>query len=204
MLAPYRAEADTARTGVADMTHGKAELDGPGAELLVIRCQLGDRAAFDELIGRWHTRLWQYARRITGSEEAADDAAQEVWLRVLRGIGGLRDATRLRAWLFGIARRVLMDRLRDRYTAAMESPLEAADFSAAEPPDVAADDVERMEAEIARLPVIDREALVLFYLDGLSLNDIAEIAGVPVGTVKSRLHRARRTLRQHLIAQGGK
>src|SRR5215207_4493533 len=86
-------------------------------ELLVVRCQLGEREAFDELIDQWHARLWQYARRLAGSDEAADDAVQDVWLRVLRGIAQLRDSTKLRAWLFGIARRVLMDRLRQQYAA---------------------------------------------------------------------------------------
>jgi RNA polymerase sigma factor (sigma-70 family) len=174
------------------------------SELLVIRCQLGERAAFDELIEQWHARLWQYARRLTGSDETADDVVQDVWLRVLRSIGRLRDGAKLRPWLFGIARRVLMDRLRERYSAPIESPLDLANLAASAPADVTPGDIEVMEDEIERLPVIDREVVVLFYFDGLSLNEIADIAGVPIGTVKSRLHRARRTLRQHLIAQGGK
>jgi len=187
-----------------DSSDRRSPDDVTDGELLVIRCQLGDRAAFDELIDRWHARLWQYTRRITGSDEAADDAAQDVWLRVLRGIGGLRDGSKLRPWLFGIARRVLMDRLRDRYAAAVDSTLDVAELAAAEPADLAAGDLEAMEQEIERLPVIDREAVVLFYLDELSLTEIAAITAVPVGTVKSRLHRARRTLRQHLISQGVK
>ena len=74
-------------------------------ELLVVRCQLGERPAFDDLIDRWHAPLWKYARRLTGSDDAAQEVAQDVWLRVLRGIHRLRDGARLRAWLFGIARR---------------------------------------------------------------------------------------------------
>jgi RNA polymerase sigma-70 factor (ECF subfamily) len=177
--------------------------DPAQSELLVIRCQLGERAAFDELIERWHVRLWQYARRLTGGDEAADDAVQDVWLRVLRGIGQLRDGAKLRPWIFGIARRVLMDRLRERYGAPVEATVDVADL-AADPPDFAASDIAVMEQQIERLPVIDREVVALFYFDGLSLNEIADIAGVPVGTVKSRLHRARRTLRQHLVSQGVK
>jgi RNA polymerase sigma factor (sigma-70 family) len=190
---------------MADSTDSHRRADDPAqSELLVIRCQLGERAAFDELIERWHARLWQYARRLTGSDETADDAVQDVWLRVLRGIGQLRDGAKLRPWLFGIARRVLMDRLRERYSAPNESPLDLANLAATEPADIAHDDIEVMEHEIERLPVIDREVVVLFYLQQLSLNEIADIAGVPVGTVKSRLHRARQTLRQQLISQGVK
>ncbi len=186
------------------MTEGRAELETHQDELLVVRCQLGDRAAFDELIERWHARLWRYARRITGSDQAADDVAQDVWLRVLRGIGRLRDGSKLRPWLFGIARRVLMDRLRERYAAPSDSPIDVADLAAPEPTALAPGDIEVMEREIERLPVIDREVVVLFYLDELSLAEIAGIAGVPVGTVKSRLHRARRMLRQQLSSQGVK
>jgi RNA polymerase sigma factor (sigma-70 family) len=189
---------------MADSTDSHRGADDPAqSELLVIRCQLGERAAFDELIARWHARLWQYARRLTGSDVTADDAVQDVWLRVLRGIGQLRDGAKLRPWLFGIARRVLMDRLRERYGAPVEATVDVDDL-AAPPPDFAAADIDVMEQQIERLPVIDREVVVLFYLQQLSLNEIATIAGVPVGTVKSRLHRARRTLRQHLIAEGVK
>ena len=86
-------------------------------ELLAVRCQLGERQALDALVARWHLPLWKYARRLTGGEEAADDVVQDVWLRILRGLPGLREPARLRPWIFGIARRVLMDRLRAQYAA---------------------------------------------------------------------------------------
>jgi RNA polymerase sigma-70 factor (ECF subfamily) len=86
-------------------------------EWLVVRCQLGERPAFDELIHRWHEPLWQYLRRVTADDEAARDVAQDVWLRVLRGIGRLRDGSKLRPCLFGIARRAAMDRLREQYAS---------------------------------------------------------------------------------------
>lgn len=54
-------------------------------ELLVVRCQLGERLAFDELIDRWHEPIWKHLRRVTGDDDAAQDAVQDVWLRVLRG-----------------------------------------------------------------------------------------------------------------------
>ncbi|MBA3271210.1 MAG: RNA polymerase sigma factor [Acidobacteria bacterium] len=187
--------ADSASHG--DLAHGSRE-----DEFLVIRCQLGERAAFDELIDRWHVRLWQYARRLTGSDEAADDSTQDIWLRVRRDLGQLRDRSRLRAWLYGIARRVLMDRLRIRYATPLEASIENLDLPAAADSNADIDDIGLMEEELERLPVIEREMLVLFYLNDLSLNEIADVAGIPVGTVKSRLHRARHMLRQQLIAQG--
>lgn len=84
-------------------------------ELLAVRCQLGEAAAFDELITRWHGPLWGFVRRLAGDDEAAREILQDVWVRVIRGIPRLRDGSKLRAWLFGIARRTVMDRLRDQY-----------------------------------------------------------------------------------------
>ena len=75
-------------------------------ELIVVRCQLGERAAFDELIQCWHKPLLRYARNLTGNDSAANDVVQEVWLRVLRGIARLRAGVKLRAWLFGLAHHV--------------------------------------------------------------------------------------------------
>ena len=163
---------------------------------LAVRCQLGERDAFDLLIDRWHGPLWTYARRLTGSDEAAHDAVQDAWLRILRGLPQLRDAARLRPWLFGIMRRTLMDRLRGRYAAPAPADVDP-DTLAAEPPD---DEPEAEEAALQdgleRLPVVEREVLTLFYLRELSLAEVADLLAVPVGTVKSRLHRARRMLRQ--------
>ena len=171
-------------------------------ELLVIRCQLGERPAFDELVERWHGPVWKYVRRVAGGDDAAWDVAQDVWLRVLRGIGGLRDGTRLRAWLFGIARRALMDRLRHQYATPVDADVDLA----ALPGDVCSDESEEelaaMERELARLPVIEREVLTLFYLRELSLTEVADVLGVPIGTVKSRLFRARRQLRRGLDSEG--
>ena len=91
------------------------EHDPTDDELLAIRCQLGEAAAFDDLIARWHGPLWSFVRRLVGEDDAAREIFQDVWVRVIRGIPRLRDGSKLRAWLFGIARRTLMDRLREEY-----------------------------------------------------------------------------------------
>lgn len=169
---------------------------------LAVRCQLGERAAFDLLIERWHGPLWTYARRVTGSDDAAHEVVQDAWLRILRGLPRLRDAARLRPWLFGITRRTLMDRLRGQYAAPRPSDVDLETLAAADSGVVAGASVDPETDEaallegLAGLPVIEREVLTLFYLRELSLVDVAELLDVPVGTVKSRLHRARRMLRQ--------
>lgn len=166
--------------------------------LLVVRCQLGERAAFEELIRAWSGPLLRHIRRIAGTGPA-DDLAQEVWLRALRAIARLRDGARIRAWLFGIAHHVVMDHFRLRHGEAGSNEL---DDIAAPEPDASEALHARMETELAALPVPEREMLTLFYLEDLSLNQIAEIQAVPLGTVKSRLFRARAMLRQALSSQG--
>lgn len=182
------------------MTDTPPDHHDPRDELLVIRCQLGERPAFDELIDRWHPPLWKYARRLSGGDDAAQEIEQDVWLRVLRGIHRLRDAAKFRAWLFGIARRVMMDRLRLRYAAPAAADVDLDTLAGDETPP--AGDLEALHQELERLPVVEREVLTLFYLNELSLAEIAEVVGVPAGTVKSRLHRARRMLRAELDGPG--
>ena len=171
-------------------------------DLLAVRCQLGERATFDELIGRWHEPLWKYARRLTGDDDAAADTVQEAWLRVLRGIARLREPARLRAWLFGITRRVVMDRLRVRYSEPAMVALEDVDVAGADGARELADDVLLLHEELNQLPLLEREVLVLFYLRELTLNELFEVLGVPIGTVKSRLFRACHSLRRQLEGKG--
>ena len=171
-------------------------------ELLAVRCQLGERAAFDALITRWHEPLWRYLRRIANSDDTARDLAQDTWLRVLRGIGKLREPAKLRPWLFGIARRAAMDRLRYEYARRPVEDVEldelAADEAAA--PDDA--DLATLDAALAGLPPMERETLTLFYLRELTLPEMAAMLEVPLGTVKSRLFRARQVLRRALENPG--
>lgn len=171
-------------------------------ELLAIRCQLGERDAFDELIRRWNDPLWGYLRRMTGNDEAAADLVQETWLRVVRGIGRLRDGSRLRAWLFGIARRAAMDRLRVRYGSPVIVDVDVIELASMEDEDSLEADLAAMHDELGRLPVVERDVLTLFYLRELSLAEVADVLDVPIGTVKSRLFRARRLLRTELTARG--
>jgi RNA polymerase sigma factor (sigma-70 family) len=194
-------ENDTGRVGAND-PEGGALAD----ELLAIRCQLGEPAAFDALVERWHEPLWKYVRRLTDGEQAAADTVQDVWLRVLRALPRLREPARLRAWLFGIARRAVIDRLRQRY--AEPEPVSVDDVDVAGPDagedlgEDLAEELGLMHEALARMPFTEREVLSLFYLHEMSLGQLAEVLAVPVGTVKSRLFRARRMLRRHLVDRG--
>jgi RNA polymerase sigma-70 factor (ECF subfamily) len=165
-------------------------------QLLVVRCQLGERAAFDALVRRWAGPLHRYARRLADDADLARDLTQEVWLRAIQGLGRLRDAAQFRAWLFGIAHRVAMDRLRSRYAMPLESA-DTLDTLAAET-DSGDEDIAHLASGLSLLPLAEREVLTLFYLEELPLTEIASVLAIPPGTVKSRLFRARHLLRQRL------
>jgi RNA polymerase sigma factor (sigma-70 family) len=171
-------------------------------ELLAVRCQLGERGAFDELIARWHEPLWRYLRRLANRDDVAADLVQDTWIRVLRGIVRLREPASLRPWLFGIARRVAMDRLRLKYSRPQADDVEL-DQLAAPPDDLEPEsDVAALDLAMAALPLAEREALTLFYLRELSIQDMATLLQIPVGTIKSRLFRARQALRSELESTG--
>jgi len=172
-------------------------------EWLAVRCQLGEAAAFEELIVRWQAPLWTYVRRLVGEDDEAREVLQDAWLRILRGIGRLRDGRKLRAWLFGVARRALMDRLRSAYSRAGEVALGDFDLPAEAPWDDREADLQALELGLGRLPLLEREVLTLFYLRELSLSEVAETLGVPAGTVKSRLFRARHLLRREMSERSG-
>lgn len=163
----------------------------------MVRCQLGERAAFEELTRTRAGPLLSHLRRVAGVQ-AADDLAQEVWIRVLRGISGLREGARLKSWLFGIAHHVMMDHLRLRY-AESATPV---DVFAEEEGDGREEILAVLDTQLAALPALERETLTLYYLEELSLADLARIQTVPLGTVKSRLFRARTLLRQAMLSQG--
>ncbi len=185
-----------------DVNTGTVISDPRADELLAIRCQLGERAGFDALVARWHEPMWRYLRRLAGQDDAARDLMQDTWLRVLRGIASLREPAKLRPWLFGIARRVAMDKLRYEYARPAAWDVELDALAAPEPDLVIEAEVVALDAGMARLPAFEREALTLFYLRELSIDEIAELLGCPVGTIKSRLFRARQSLRRELSVEG--
>jgi RNA polymerase sigma factor (sigma-70 family) len=175
-------------------------------ELLVVRCQLGERQAFDELVDRWHLPIWRFVRRLVSQDGEAEEITQEVWLRILRGILALGDPAGLPAWIFTIARRAVMDRLRARYAQPAIVPLEeeASALYGTEEPDLGWMDEEILEQALLELSPMEREVLVLFHLQELSLREVAEVLDIPAGTVKSRLSRARTALEQVLRTKGAR
>lgn len=180
---------------------------GPEIELLAVRCQLGESDAFDELVERWHVPLWRFVRRLAQDDATAEEILQDAWLRIVQALPGLRRPSRLVPWIFRIARHAAIDRLRAGY-ARRESLGEPADLDLEALEDDAdashvglsdlPEEIDRLQRQLLELPLIEREVLTLFYLRELNLREVADVLEIPTGTVKSRLHRARKMLRERI------
>jgi RNA polymerase sigma-70 factor (ECF subfamily) len=168
-------------------------------ELLVIKCQQGDREALEELAGRWQERLWHYAYRVTGSESAAWDIAQETWLAIIKGLSKLKDSAVFPKWAFRILNNKCTDWLRKRRRQQqLDSELTKQRQSESHKKQNGNEETESLQAAIEKLPPDRRALLTLRYHEGFDVAQIAEILRVPEGTVKSRLHRTVNELRQLL------
>jgi RNA polymerase sigma-70 factor, ECF subfamily len=163
----------------------------------VLRAQAGDAAAFADLVGRYHARLRYYLRKLLVDPQGVDDVLQDVWLDVWRGLSRLRDAAAFPAWLYRLTRDRAMRTFRLRFQPRqfelvddVAEPDEGDEFTA--------EDAARVHAALDALGPELREVLVLRFLEEMVYTDIARVVGCPVGTVRSRLHHAKRALRREL------
>ena len=170
-------------------------------EWLALRCSTNEPGAYADLVLEMESPLLYYAMKFTGSRDLALDVLQEVWIRAFRGIRKLKDPGALRPWLYSMAHGISIDHLR-RMNVRAEN-----EVTGSEIPDVAADETFTNEdaAEVHRaldeLPPAHREVLILFFLEEFSIAEIAQTTGCPEGTVKSRLHYAKKELRT-IISRG--
>lgn len=165
-------------------------------ELLVVMVQRGDHSALNRLHARWNTRLIRAAYRYTGDGELARDLAQECWIGIWRGIGGLRDPARFRSFAFAILHRRGADHLRvaiRRHEVAAET-----DPAAQLAHTSMLDDGLALGKAFAALPPDQRLTAHLHFVEGLTLDEIASVQSIPTGTAKSRLFHARRKLKAAL------
>jgi RNA polymerase sigma-70 factor (ECF subfamily) len=171
-------------------------------QVLVVRCQAGDEAAFAELVERYHARLGYYLRKMLGEVHRAEDVLQDVWLDVFRGVPRLADPGAFPAWLYRVARARAFRALRRRRPP--HRPLAEADLAdgAADEGDFSPDDAARIHAALDGLAPEHRGVLVLRFLEDMTYEDIARVAGCRLGTVRSRLHYAKRALRRALERMG--
>jgi RNA polymerase sigma factor (sigma-70 family) len=168
-------------------------------ELLVLRCQDGDAEALVELVHRWRPRLLRHAQRLTSIPDAADDVVQAAWVAILRGLSRLEDPACFRRWAYRITTHKCADWVRSRQRdRAHAIPLTQEPVDEKLEAESAQDDVAALVAALKELPPDQKMVLSMCYLDDMPLAEIADALGLPLGTVKSRLHYARLKLKQHL------
>lgn len=169
-------------------------------ELLVLHVQAGDVRALHRLAARWHPRLLRSARRFTGDEDAAQEAAQESWEGITAGIGRLQDPARFPGWAFAILRRRCAERVRALALArARRGSLAEVDEPSAP---ARGDDSLIIAQAFDQLPEEQRVAATLYFVEHLKLGEIAVATDAPLGTVKSRIFTARKNLKLALEGDG--
>lgn len=179
---------------------------------LVARALAGDSSAYDELFRKHYARIYNFAVRLTGDRDSAEDVAQLAFIRTYEGLGRIREGSTLVKYLY----RVVVNLVRDRAKAARrkpwigfvdlwskgsdsqpdgDEPVEFAD-AGSDPSRIVGNRAlqSAIQKQIAQLPMEFREAFVLHHIEGLDVKQIAEVVGVPEGTVKSRIGRARKRL----------
>jgi len=166
---------------------------------LVLRCQLGEQDAWRELVETWNPKLIGFFNRMTNDPGKSDDLLQATWLRIVRTLTRLDQPDRFAPWAYRIARNTLTDHLRKQYRSAPTIAGEA-DPEQIEPDAVLESWIDRddMSFAIQQLHPVDREVITLHYFEHLTVTEVANVCDLPVGTIKSRLIRARQQLR-HLL-----
>jgi RNA polymerase sigma-70 factor (ECF subfamily) len=177
-------------------------------------CRRGERAAFDVLVERHHRRVFRLCVRLLSDEEGALDAAQETFVKAWRALARFEGGALFTTWLTRIAINTCRNELRRRGTKkharprSLEEPVPGTDVvrgdtlaAPTRPPWEEARGRElraAFEEVLAALDPEDREVLLLKEVEGLSYEDMAEVLGIPTGTVRSRLHRARAEVRRRI------
>jgi RNA polymerase sigma-70 factor (ECF subfamily) len=172
----------------------------------------GDVESFNQLVVRWERPIFALAYRVIGREEEARDVVQETFLRAFRGIGNFRGQAKFSSWVYRIALNLCRDWIRrERRAPILPTPegVDVIELAAEQGPAesiedlVARNDLSQAVAELmTRLPEEQRTAIILKEYHGMTFQEIADLQGVPLSTVKTRLYQGLNVLRRHLQQQG--
>ena len=193
-----RKEEKSAAPGAADSQAGPSRLDLPAGD--DPDSAEGGLPSLAELIETFHAPLYRYAFRLTGQTADAEDLTQQAFLVAQRKRHQIREAERAGAWLFAVLRSCyLKSKRKNSPTTLGDGSME--DFEAAESSALHVLDREKLQAALLDLPDEFRVVVLMFYFEELSYKEIADQVGIPIGTVMSRLSRAKNHLRSRLDEQ---
>ena len=159
-------------------------------QLLVMAAQDGDAEAMKKLVCQWQKKLWQYVFRLTSNSQATWDITQQCWLDIIKGIKKLNDPACFKAWAYRIATNKSIDWLKNKYKGPHIN-LDAIEIGCCQK-----EDDWRVKELVQKLKNDSRAVLNLYYFEQLSIPEISIALEIPQGTVKSRLFKARRELKQ--------
>lgn len=170
-------------------------------ETEVTRLRSGDIDAIAGLMQRYQHRLYRYMLRMVRQPSTAEDLFQQTWVRVMEGVQSYDPRRSFEGWLFGIAHNLAIDHLRRRRPESLDEPLPShsgetrADLTPSAAPDaldhlLAGERAALVAEAVAEMPALSREVLTLRFEEEMKLEEIAEVLSLPLGTVKTRLHRA--------------
>ncbi len=172
-----------------------------------------DPEVLDRLIEQYQYRLFRYLVYVTGDAARAEDFFQETWIRVLERGHQYDVRFKFEAWLFTIARHLVIDWQRQRKMQRLDArldpeegaPVELADDKTESPlaKVLHGEEQEKIQAALARMPAAYREVLLLRFQEELQLDEIAKLQGTPISTVKSRLYRGLEELKRQMAGAGG-
>jgi len=171
-------------------------------EWLALRCQLRAPGAFEDLVREMERPLLYYVTKLLSDEHLAFDVLQEVWGAAFRGMRNLKEPRALRPWLYRIAHGIVVDRIRHETSRERAEQAWAEQAQAGEEPGFDANDAAAIHRALDEIDARHREVLVLHFLDNLSVAEIASVIGCPEGTVKSRIHNAKKVLKE-VLGRGG-
>ena len=179
----------------------------PDDQRLIADCLQGRTAAFGELVRRYQDRLYNTVHRLVANAEDAQDVVQDAFLHAYQSLGSFKGDSQFFTWLYRIAvntaislrrKQRVVHTIRAGRDGGEGEPLDASEFSRPEHALEKAEQERRVQNALQRLSPEHRTVLVLKDIDGQKYETMADILGVPVGTIRSRLHRARLELREIL------
>jgi RNA polymerase sigma-70 factor (ECF subfamily) len=189
----------------------RKELPAPGLKLVDVTEAQRQTDLFEELSMPLFPQLYNFAHWLTQNREEAEDLVQETYAKALKGFSSFQQGTNYRAWMYRILRNSFLTSrsgLRVKMTVPLDSDEDGTQLAIeAETPEtllLSRSDSEAVRKAIEDLPLHHREVILLCEVEEMSYQEIAETLSVPIGTVMSRLSRARRTLREILQLQFGK
>jgi RNA polymerase sigma-70 factor (ECF subfamily) len=159
-------------------------------QLLVMDAQDGDVRAMEQLVSRWQKRLWQHAFRLTSDNQAAWDVTQQSWLGIIKGLRKLHDPANFKAWAYRITTNKSINWIRKNKAVKEISIEEISEHPQTEKKETGIKEL------LGKLDVRKQTVLSLYYFEQLSISEISLALRIPKGTVKSRLHVARKELKE--------